>query len=223
MSDRQGEAPSRRRPMKFEQLVADMGDFSDLARHDVALKFWLPEPANEALKEICERAGESMSEMLRRFLAQHCYGVYATEVMSSVVPGIFKECESMPAVFRVAEEEAPQGKVRVDTYWVPELGKNVMPVKVWIPSRVRADLEALAAHADIKLSQYVREIVISRLLGHGMLPKRPQMLEAAPLSSADDWCDDREVPMREVTKQEYRGHPEGRHSTEWIDEQRSAT
>jgi hypothetical protein len=219
--DLHGEAPSRRRPMKFEELVADLGDFSDLARHDTALKFWLPEPANEALKEICERAGESMSEMLRRFLAQHCYGVYATEVMNSAVSGIFKD--PTPVMLSRSFRDPPEGKVRIDTYWVPELGKNVVPIKVWIPARIRTDLEALAAHAEIKPSQYVREIVISRLLGHGMLPKRPQMLEAAPLPSADDWCEGRDVPMRVATKEECWLHPEGRHTTEWVDEHSTTT
>jgi len=69
-----------------------------------------------------------------------------------------------------------------------------------------------------KLSQYVREIVISRLLGHGALPKRPQMLDAAPLPSVEDWCEGREVPMRRVTWEECWAHPEGERRKEWIDE-----
>jgi hypothetical protein len=205
--------------MKFEQLVADMGDFRDLAQHDAALKFWLPEPANEALREICARGAESMSAMLRRFLAQHCYGVYACELMKEAIPNLFNDEVAFPAVFRQVEEAPPAGKVRIDTYWVPELGKNVVPIKVWIPARVRADLTALAEHSEIKLSQYVREIVISRLLGHGTLPQRPQMLEAVPLAAADDWCEGREVPMRKASVEEFLAHPEGRRTTEWVDEQ----
>lgn len=42
-SDAQGAGATRRTPMRFGDLVADIGDFSDLAKHDVALKFWLPE------------------------------------------------------------------------------------------------------------------------------------------------------------------------------------
>lgn len=48
----QGAEVVRRKPMRFEDLVADMGDFSDLATHDVALKFWLPEPVSFALTEM---------------------------------------------------------------------------------------------------------------------------------------------------------------------------
>lgn len=223
-ADPQGAGAARRKPMRFEDLVADMGDYTDLATHDVALKFWLPEPVDEALKELCARGGESMSEMLRRFLAQHCYGVYAVEVMRETLPGLFRDFDEMPAVLRFSKSppNTPNGKVRVDTYWVPELGKNVAPIKVWVPSRLRSDLEALAAHVNITLSQYVREIVISRLLGHGTLPKRPQMLEAAPLPSVEDWCEGREVPMRLATKEEFWAHPDGEHKVEWVDEPTSS-
>lgn len=216
----QGAGAARRKPMRFEDLVADMGDFSDLAKHDVALKFWLPEPVSFALTEMGELGGESISEMLRRFLAQHCYGVYAAQVMSAAVPEIFRD--PPPAMFSRSAPTPPPGKVRVDTYWVPELGKNVAPIKVWVPSRLRSDLEALAAHVDIPLSQYVREIVISRLLGHGALPKRPQMLEATPLPSVEDWCEGREVPMRLATKAEFWTHPDGEHTVEWVNEPTSS-
>jgi len=37
------EDKARPRPMKFSQIVDGMGDFSDLANHNIAMKFWLPE------------------------------------------------------------------------------------------------------------------------------------------------------------------------------------
>ncbi|MGY6217390.1 hypothetical protein ACW73L_19725 [Methylolobus aquaticus] len=204
-----------RRPLKFGQIVEGMGDFSDLRAHDVALKFWLPEPVADALAELCKRNAESMSESLRQFFALHCYGLYAFHLMNDRYPGLFRDPE-MPWFSAGTTEDSP-GKKRIDTYWVPELGKNVMPIKVWIPNRLRRDLQGLSDHTGIKLSQYVREIVISRLLGHGTLPKRPEMLTAAPLSSAEDWCEDREVPMRQVEVEEYGRNQEGTVLTEWID------
>lgn len=206
----------RPRPMRFAQIVEGMGDFSDLREHDSALKFWLPEPAAEAIKELCERNGDSMSEALRQFLAQHCYGIYAFQLMNEALPGLFRD--PAPPMFSRALEESPPGKKRVDTYWVPELGKNVMPIKVWIPIRMRSDLQALADHVGIKLSQYLREIVISRLLGHGTLPKRPEMIEAVPVPSAEEWCDGKKVHMRQVSQEEYWKAAEGEMRTDWVDE-----
>lgn len=203
-------------PMRFADLVNGMGGFSDFAQHDSALKFWLPEAANEALEEMSQRTRMSMSELLRQLFATHCYGIYAYQVMNETNPGIFRDDE--PPLFSRRASEPPPGKKRVDTYWVPELGKNVMPVKVWIPKRMRHDLQLLANHVGIKLSQYVREIVIARLLGHGTLPMRPEMLAAEPLPAADDWSEDREVPMRQVSEREYGKYSQGKREVDWVDE-----
>lgn len=206
----------RPRPMRFAQFVQGIGDFGDLREHDTALKFWLPDPAAEAIKEICERNGNSMSEGLRQFFAQHCYGIYAFQLMNEAIPGLFRD--PIPPLFSRTPAELPPGKKRIDTYWIPELGKNVMPIKVWIPDRMKVDLQALADHVGIKLSQYVREIVISRLLGHGTLPKRPEMIEAVPLPSAENWCEGKKIPMRQVSQEEYWKAAEGKIRTDWVDE-----
>lgn len=206
----------RNRPIRFSQLLHGMGDFSDLAKHDMALKFWLPEPALEALKEISALNGESVSESLRKFFAHHCYGIYAFQLMCAKIPDLFKD--PGPTMFSRAPSKNPKGKKRVHTYWVPELGKNVMPVKVWVPSRIRNDLQLLASHVELNLSQYVREIVISRLLGHGTLPHRPEMLTATPQPAADDWCEDKEVPMRKLDDSEVEKQGYVETVSEWVDD-----
>lgn len=205
----------RRRPLVFSEIVAGMGDFSDLANHDVALKFWLPEAVEQALREISERSELSASEFLRQFLAIHCYGLYAFYQMTDSMPRLFKEQSGIK--FSKAVEEQPKGKKRVDTYWVPELGKNVVPIKIWIPKRMKADLQALAEHVGLTLSNYVRETLISRLLGHGMLPQRPTMFQAFPNSVADDWIEDREVPLREVSIAEIFNYDVAIRRTEWVE------
>ena len=57
----------RLRPLRFSQLIEGMGDLSDLGQHDSALKFWLPEPTADALKDLCMRSGESMPECVSLF------------------------------------------------------------------------------------------------------------------------------------------------------------
>lgn len=209
-----GDAAQQRRPLKFAQLVEDMGDFHDLKQHDTAMKFWLPEPASEAMEELASLNGDSMSEALRQLFVAHCYGIYAYQVMIKAIPELFSDSKGIQ--FSELDVATPAGKKRVDTYWVPELGKNVVPIKVWIPARVRRDLQSLADHVGIKFSQYVREIIISRLLGHGTLPKRPEMIAAFPLPSAEDWSENREVPMRQVNEDEYCRCNIREEHTEWV-------
>ncbi len=206
--------PPKRKSLTLEVLLEGMGDLRELDTHDTALKFWLPEPAEKALAEFGRLQGVSMSSMLREFLATYCYGTYVIQLLRDIDPEMFRDPDIRFSKRRLGDD----GKIRKVTYWVPELGKNVAPVKIWASKRLRDDLQSLADHAKVPLSQYLREIVISRLLGHGMLPKRPEMLVAAPLPSADAWCKDKEVPWVEVDKETYLKHSEGRQEIEWEDE-----
>lgn len=209
----------QRKPLAFTELVARMGDFSDLELNDVALKFWLPQAAFEALGEMAERSSLTMTEFLRQFFVVHCYGLYAFIAMKEAKPSLFKDSLPGTNVFyqSVGQEQLPSGKIRVETYWVPELGKNISPVKVWMPKRMRCDLEALAKHSALTLSNYVREIVISRLLGHGMLPTRSILFQVFATPEANAWCEGQEIPWREVSRDEINRFIVRRQGTRTVD------
>lgn len=213
---------TRRRPLDFAELVAQMGDLSDLSEHDVFVKFWLPQPVADALRELRQLRAESTSEILRQFFIAHCYGFYVLQWLVARRPEVFKDIDAaMDARFsRRCDPPGPVKRIkkRIDVYFVPEFGKNVAPMKIWMAQRLHDDLMLLAAHTGLKLSQYLREIVISRLLGHGALPMRPEMLNAVPTPAADDWCEDKPIPWREVSYAEYRQHPEGRWESRELDE-----
>ena len=209
-------AQPRRRPLRFADLVADMGDFSAFAENDVAVKFWVPEAVAEALDDLRERDRHSMSQLLRQYLIVHCYGLYAMRLMLEANPHLFKDRE-VDSEIRFARAPPP-GKKREDTYFVPELGKNVAPIKLWLPQRLRDDLQLLADHVELPLSQYLREIVIARLLGHGTLPLRPAMLQAEPTPAAEAWETGGDSPWREVTEEEYTHAHEGRIESAWADD-----
>jgi hypothetical protein len=68
--------------------------------------------------------------------------------MIESTPNLFKDRDSSGVRFSKRMEEPPEGKKRVNTYWVIELGKNVAPIKVWIPIRMKTDLQTLAEHVD---------------------------------------------------------------------------
>jgi hypothetical protein len=152
----------------------------------------------------------TMSALLRDFLLAHVYGIYVLNLMKARKPNCLQDTEKFFSISGAGYE-----KKRDPTYWVPELGKNVAPIKLWIPNQLKNDLQILADHTGIKLSQYVREITISRLLGHGALPMRSEMIEAVPLANADKWCDDETVDMKQVDKKTYKFYantkPEIRH------------
>ena len=207
--------PPFRRVMKLQQLIEKMGDVTDLHNNDIAFKFWLPMPVFEALQEICDIDDVSQSVFFRNYLYNHCYGLYVIKQLLEDYPSLFKDDQ---VFYSIAQEPTPPGKKKSWTYWVPELGKNIVPIKIWIPKRLRDDLQTLANHAEVKVSQYVREIIISRLLGHGMVPLRPEMFKAIATPEADKWTDTERFVWREVNEDEYRAAIERRADYEWVDD-----
>jgi hypothetical protein len=101
---------------------------------------------------------------------------------------------------------------------VPELGKNIVPIKIWIPKRLRDDLQTLANHADVKISQYVREIIISRILGYGMVPMRPEIFNVIATPDAEKWCESDDFNWREVDENEFSQAKERKAEYTWVDD-----
>jgi len=211
-----GSIPSRRRSLKYEELNEEAKVlFPEFSKNDVPVRFWVPEPVMDALNDFRFRASEPFTYMLRQILASHCYGIIAFQAMKQANPHIFKEGGSF---YQSAKENPPPGKKRITTYFVPELGKNVKPIKLFIPTRLRDDLQLLADHVGLSLSNYLREIVISRLFGHGALPLRPQMLECFPTQDIEAWSIGLDVPLREIPEKERFGHHDVRAEDSWVDD-----
>jgi hypothetical protein len=208
-----------RRALDLEDLRKSLEDYSDLEIHDASVKFWLPSPAADALKEVKMIRSESINEILLIFLLGHCYGFYFQQVLLNKHPEVYRDDEPdirfslrQPREGEQLTEQIQRIKREV-IYFVPELGKNVFPIKLWLPQRLKTDIALLADHAGLTLSGYLREIVISRLFGHGMLPMRPEMLEVAETSIADAWCEDETVPWTQVSREIYDASMAGRSET----------
>ena len=186
------EAPPVKRIVSHADLIDGMGNFSDLERDDVALKFWLPEPVEGSIEDMAGYYVVSVSMMVRILLVDYVYGRYALAYMLENQVGIARrESDVMFSRSGVSEDARP-------VYKVPELGKNIAAIKVWIPQRLGDDLRVLADHAGVLQARFVREIIIGAVLGRGTLPERPE-LRAAPSNPATEaWDSDEPVAMREV-------------------------
>jgi antitoxin component of RelBE/YafQ-DinJ toxin-antitoxin module len=190
-------------PLTLEQLLPGVRDFGEFKDHHASLKFWLPDLVAATLLDMAKRNGVSVSEALRQFFVQHCYGVVTYQLLLDYDRSHFKDYEGPRFAKKQQADEARPGKTRIDAYWLPDLGKSTAPVKVWLPERVKKDLQALADHVGISLSQYAREIVMSRAIGHATLPMRPKMLDAVDMSVAERWANDGDVRLKSVTQQEF--------------------
>ena len=182
--------------LSHTELVSEMGDFSDLVSEDTALKFWLPELVERALEDLAKHYQVSVSMMVRILLADYVYGRYALVYMQENQLGIYEHRHPT----RFSRRALPPGAHQV--YKVPELGKNIAPIKVWIAKRLQSDLKILADHADVLLSRFVREIVVGAVLGRGTLPERPELRALPNTPAGEAWEQGLEVFMREVSRDE---------------------
>jgi hypothetical protein len=70
---------------------------------------------------------------------------------------------------------------------VPGLGKNIIPIKLFLNEKIKLDLETLAKQAAIPLGQLARELIISHFLGHTIWPERNTSLLDEERRIAEEW------------------------------------
>ena len=71
--------------------------------------------------------------------------------------------------------------------FIPGLGKNIVPLKLFLHEKMKADLQVLADKAGLPLSQFVREILVSHFLGHTVWPERNTLWMSEQEEVADGW------------------------------------
>ena len=62
-----------------------------------------------------------------------------------------------------------------------------MPLKLFLHEKMKADLQELADKAELPLSQFVREILVSHFLGHTVWPERNALWTLDQLNIAEGW------------------------------------
>lgn len=147
-------------------------DYSSIVRYDVALKVWLPEGIDLALKEMSDFSNTPVSTILRQTLYTYLYGsydqMYAIEKNRDNFISEGTSLASKPYSLSYIPD--------ISSNRTPELGKNTYDVKLWIAKKMKEDLQKLADDTKIKLSVFIREILISKLFGHTYLSEREEML-----------------------------------------------
>lgn len=131
-------------------------DYSDMRTCDVTLKVWLPESVEKQLGELTAYLNTSLSDLIRQILFQHLYGRY--DLIGLVERQKF-------------DQENPYGGVRFSVSpskagsQPPPVPPKVAGVKVFIPERMRNDLDSLAGAKFQTISEYVRLVILNHLFG----------------------------------------------------------
>jgi len=164
-SERPSEDPESMVPIAQKQHISGTKrDYDAFDNNDITLKFWLPEVMDTILEEMCIFTNTTRSDLIRQTLFTYLYGRY--DLMSMIEKGDMRFALSSPVQYSVTSLK--ENRTR-------ELGKNTQDIKVSIPGQMKSDLQSLADTTKITLSHFIREILISNLLGHSYLPEREEL------------------------------------------------
>lgn len=145
-------------------------DYSSLGRQDTELRLWLPDPAKVALDEVCRRMDTTLTAYLTEFLAMYLYGIHELLRMRDEQSGLY-------AAGPVTNESQDDGgrewsqedEVGFDDP-VPELGKNIFALKIFLPMTIKNGLRLRANRAQVPLGTFVRAMVCAHLFGRDVQP-----------------------------------------------------
>ena len=187
---------------KLSSLYQGDRGLLDLRANDAELRVWIPEPLKVAMTETAKRHDEPLSTYVREFFITYLYGAHELLCMRDNQTGIFYE---PPPTGNTEKAESPvmfSRPSKVD--YIPGLGKNIVPYKLFLNEKIKSDLMDLAERNGIPLSQFVREILVSHFLGHSVWPQRILPWTSEQQKLADDWAEGRtqESSMKKPDTQE---------------------
>ena len=154
---RKKDEPKSAVPRRGATVTMTGRDFSVLDKNNAALKFWIPESVEIVMNELSRKFDTSTSDSYRQMLFVHLYGRYDLTGLLERQDHRFA-LNGVPMYSRASTSSA-------DEILLPK-EKSTADVKVWVPLKMKEDLQMLAKRKGVKLSHYVRSVVIEQTMGH---------------------------------------------------------
>ena len=164
----------------------DRPEMTDLLANDAQLRIWLPEPLRHSMDLVSRYLDTTISKYLREYFVVYLYGNHALIDMYNHQTGIFYKPPPIDSTEDKSHDTALFSRVR-SVEFIPGLGKNIVPLKIFLNVQIKADLQTLADNSGVALSQFVREILVSHFMGHTAWPERQKILINIQNSIAVDW------------------------------------
>lgn len=177
----QGAEKIKRGSTALSKLYEGDRGINDLAENDAELRLWLSAPLKLAMSECTAEMRTTTARYLREFLVVYLYGAHELLRMQYEKSGLYYVPPPRPR-----SEQALFSRAHAVDY-IPGLGKNIVPIKLYLHKKMKADLETLAVASGIPLGQFVREILVSHFLGHMVWPERVRIWTDEQQKIADDW------------------------------------
>jgi hypothetical protein len=146
-------------------------DYAGLNVQDEQLRIWLPDPAKIALVEICNRLGMSLTVYLTELFATYLYGIHEVMRMRDHQKGLYDtdDLQFLSADQFENEEFEDDGPAFDEP--VPEMGKNIFALKIFLPAKIKNGLQQRAEKAQVPLGKFARAMICAHLFGRDVGPK----------------------------------------------------
>ena len=146
-------------------------NYAGLNVQDEQLRIWLPDQAKIALMEICNRLGMSVTAYVTELFATYLYGVHEVMRMRDLQSGLYDTNDVQfldvdPSQGFPTEDDGPDFDEPV-----PEMGKNIFALKIFLPTKLKLGLQQRADKAQAPLGKFARAMICAHLFGRDMGPK----------------------------------------------------
>ena len=122
------------------------------------------------MTEVCERRDVSMTGYLTEFFAAYLFGVHELMRMQDGQYGLYEPVElrrGCACVFGAADEEEQEDEPDFDDP-VPEMGKNIFSLKLFLPIQIKEGLQQRAGVAKVSLGKFARAMICAHLFGRAV-------------------------------------------------------
>ena len=183
-------------PPQISTIVEHQGT-EKLHENNAVLRFWLPEEAKQAMEEAVRCNKTTTARYLRELFVVYLYGEHSLQQMRQQSTGLY-----------YVPPPAPDSGIRysismpttIDT--VAELGKSIIPVKLYLPQKIKDDLQLVADATETSLSTFIREVLISHLFGHVFLHEKLRIWSPEEEAVGNQWGEDDEEELTVAVEEE---------------------
>ncbi len=161
-------------------------EHEDFSTNAVSIKLWLPEKLVAAIDVLCDQHDASRPDVLRWILFEHVFGRVEfahLERRAEPPPPPMNPPEVMYS--RTRNPQTPTSR----EINVRHLGKATEDLKLFLPERLKLELQDLADAARQPLSDYLRAVLARHLLGERFFREWQEALAKANTEAAQHESD----------------------------------
>lgn len=151
-------ATAKAKSSSGEMPLTDI-DFNEFAVNDLYIKVWLPDRLVSVINKLSANYGSSRPDVIKTILFRHVYGIAVFEAFSAWKINIHRQQSNRPS----ANDQVKLSPMR--NHSMEFIGKSTENLKVWLPAKLKSEVEQLAAIRVLGVSDYVRMVLVKELLG----------------------------------------------------------